>query len=160
MTTLEVRPWGYQRQILDELDGERGVQGRHRNLVVMATGTGKTVVAGLDYRRLRDAGQVDSLLFVAHRDEILSQSLATFATSCAIAPSANGSWPGSGRRSVFPSVQSLARLDLERDPVPNTCDMVIVDEFHPASAEAKTYVRLLRHAGQSPFWPVAGRIGP
>ena len=40
---------------------EREVHGRWRNLVVMATGTGKTVVAGLDYRRLRDAGAVDSL---------------------------------------------------------------------------------------------------
>jgi hypothetical protein len=44
----------------------------------MATGTGKTVVAALDYRRLREAGRVDSLLFVAHREEILSQSLSMF----------------------------------------------------------------------------------
>src|SRR4051794_15915138 len=50
LTTLEVRPWGFQREILDELQGEREVHGHHRNLVVMATGTGKTVVAGLDYR--------------------------------------------------------------------------------------------------------------
>lgn len=78
IATLEVRPWGYQREILDELAVERQVHGHHRNLVVMATGTGKTVVAGLDYRRLREAGQVDSLLFVAHREEILGQSLSMF----------------------------------------------------------------------------------
>lgn len=56
ITTLDVRPWGYQREILDELTAEREVHASFRNLVVMATGTGKTVVAGLDYRRLRDAG--------------------------------------------------------------------------------------------------------
>ena len=43
---------------------------------VAATGTGKTVVAALDYRRLaRGAGrEARLLLFVAHRDEILRQS--------------------------------------------------------------------------------------
>src|SRR5690606_15716148 len=54
VSPLEVRPWGYQREVLDELDAERRVHGRWRNLVVMATGTGKTVVAALDYRRLRE----------------------------------------------------------------------------------------------------------
>ena len=78
LATLEVRPFGYQQEILDDLAAEREVHDRWRNLVVMATGTGKTVVAGLDYRRLRQAGLVDSLLFVAHREEILGQSLATF----------------------------------------------------------------------------------
>src|SRR4051794_13284088 len=78
IATLEVRPWPYQQEILDELTVARDVHGRHRNLVVMATGTGKTVVAAIDYRRLREAGSVDSILFVAHREEILGQSLATF----------------------------------------------------------------------------------
>src|SRR5207245_7568739 len=50
VTTLEVRPWGYQRQILDELDGERGVQGRHRNLVVMATGRSEEHTSELQSR--------------------------------------------------------------------------------------------------------------
>ena len=53
---------------------------RHRNLVVAATGTGKTVIAALDYRRLCEQSDVDrpSLLFVAHRKEILEQSLRTY----------------------------------------------------------------------------------
>ena len=55
---------------------ERERHDRHRNLVVAATGTGKTVVAALDYRQLVDAAGGDlSLLFVAHREEILKQSL-------------------------------------------------------------------------------------
>ena len=53
---------------------------RHRNLVVAATGTGKTVVAALDYRGLchPETGERPSLLFVAHRREILEQSLRTY----------------------------------------------------------------------------------
>src|SRR5699024_12412003 len=55
------------------------VFGHHRNLLVAATGTGKTVVAALDYRRLGEeaGGKQPSLLFVAHRKEILVQALRT-----------------------------------------------------------------------------------
>src|SRR5206468_6395771 len=76
---LEVRPFPFQQEILDRLDVERQVHNRFRNLVVAATGTGKTVMAALDYRRLRaQFGDDLRLLFVAHRKEILEQSLATF----------------------------------------------------------------------------------
>ena len=74
IANLDVRPYPYQRETLDDLTAEREVHGRHRNLVVMATGTGKTVVAALDYRRLRDAGTVDSLLFVAHQEQIFGRT--------------------------------------------------------------------------------------
>ncbi len=80
LSGLEVRPFTYQQQMLDELAVERDVHGRHRNLVVAATGTGKTVVAALDYRRLCGPTPADRprLLFVAHRKEILEQSLRTY----------------------------------------------------------------------------------
>lgn len=75
---LEVRPLPHQVSILEALDTERQIHDRHRNLVVAATGTGKTVVAALDYRRLREQhGRDLTLLFVAHRREILDQSLRT-----------------------------------------------------------------------------------
>lgn len=148
IAALDVRPLSHQQQVLDELTAEREVHGRYRNLVVMATGTGKTVVAGLDYRRLRDAGTVDSLLFVAHRDEILSQSLAMFRHIMRDGSFGErfvgGERPAEWRH-VFASVQSLARLDLERDLAPDRFDIVIVDEFHHASPETRTYARLLRH---------------
>jgi superfamily II DNA or RNA helicase len=54
------------------------LQGHHRNLLVSATGTGKTVMAALDYVSLREALPRARLLFVAHREEILTQSQATF----------------------------------------------------------------------------------
>jgi superfamily II DNA or RNA helicase/HKD family nuclease len=147
LTSLDVRPWGYQREILDELAAEREIHDRHRNLVVMATGTGKTVVAGLDYRRLHDAGEVDSLLFVAHRDQILRQSQDTFRhilRNGSFGEQFVGGQRPSEWRHVFASVQSLAGLDLD-DLDPARFDMVIVDEFHHAGPETKTYARLLEH---------------
>jgi HKD family nuclease len=75
---LDVRPYPHQQRMLDALMVERERHDRHRNLVVAATGTGKTVVAALDYRQLVDRTDRGlSLLFVAHREEILRQSLAT-----------------------------------------------------------------------------------
>ena len=54
---LEVRPYPYQQEMLDAIEVERVLHDRHRNLVVAATGTGKTVIAALDYRRLVAAGR-------------------------------------------------------------------------------------------------------
>ncbi|MCW3839162.1 DUF3427 domain-containing protein [Micromonospora yasonensis] len=140
IANLEVRPYGYQREILDDLTAEREVHGRWRNLVVMATGTGKTVVAALDYRRLHKAGKVDSLLFVAHQEQILRQSRSTFRQVMGdgsfgerlVAGERPTEW-----RHVFASIQSLHRQEID----PEAFDMVIVDEFH--HAEAKTYAQLL-----------------
>ena len=54
LTFLDVEPWPHQREILEKLDAERKRHSRWKNLVVAATGTGKTIVAALDYKRLRD----------------------------------------------------------------------------------------------------------
>ena len=140
---LDLEPRPFQQEVLDQLQAEREVHGRNRNLVVMATGTGKTVVAALDFRRLFDAGKVKSLLFVAHRKEILDQSRNVFRT--ALKQGTFGEMLVDGERPknwqfVFASVQSLAQINLAelgRDRF----DMVIVDEFHHAAAD--TYVRLL-----------------
>ncbi|PWU52338.1 DUF3427 domain-containing protein [Micromonospora sp. S4605] len=140
IANLDVRPYPYQAEILADLDAERRVHGRWRNLVVMATGTGKTIVAALDYRRLRKAGAVDSLLFVAHQEQILRQSLSTFRQ--VVGDGSFGETLVGGReprhwRHVFASIQSLHRREIN----PEAYDMVIVDEFH--HAEAPTYARLL-----------------
>ncbi|TMR35586.1 DUF3427 domain-containing protein [Nonomuraea zeae] len=138
---MDVRPYSYQREILDELDAERQIHDRWHNLVVMATGTGKTVVAALDYRRLRAAGQAESVLFVAHRKEILRQSLLTFRQVLRDETFGelyvDGTRPEQWRH-VFASIQTLHHNPLQ---APNRFDMVIVDEFH--HAEATTYRSLL-----------------
>jgi superfamily II DNA or RNA helicase len=145
ITSLDVRPYGYQREILDELEAQRTIHDRWRNLVVMATGTGKTVVSALDYKRLRDAGTVDRILFIAHREELLVQSLSTFRHVLRQGDFGElyvgGQRPREWRH-VFGSVQSLTQLDLN-ELKPAHFDLVVVDEFHHAMAS--TYRRLLEH---------------
>ncbi|MHB8759039.1 MAG: DUF3427 domain-containing protein, partial [Thiobacillus sp.] len=77
-TYFDLEPKTYQQEMLDQLQIERD-HGRWRNLVVAATGTGKTVVAAFDYKRTcAQLGGRPRLLFVAHREEILKQALRTY----------------------------------------------------------------------------------
>ncbi len=75
---FDLRPKTYQQDMLEQIDSERR-HGRRRNLVVAATGTGKTMIAAFDYRAScqREGGR-PRLLFVAHREEILRQALQTY----------------------------------------------------------------------------------
>jgi superfamily II DNA or RNA helicase len=112
LSGLEVRAYPYQAEMLESLAVERNVHDRHRNLIVAATGTGKTVIAALDYRSLCEPEQQDrpSLLFVAHRQEILSQSMRTYREVLGDAGFGElyvgGSRPERWKH-VFASVQSL-----------------------------------------------------
>ena len=73
-----IRLFDYQQEILERLQMEREVRNHWRNLVVAATGTGKTVMAASDYKQFADKHERARLLFIAHREEILKQSLRTF----------------------------------------------------------------------------------
>lgn len=142
---LEVRPYPYQQEMLDALDVQRVVHDHHRNLVVAATGTGKTVIAALDYRRLCHGGERPRLLFVAHRREILEQSLRTYRE--VLADGSFGELYAGGARPerwqhVFASVQALTAYGVAEIP-PDSFDIVVIDEFH--HAEARTYRTLLEH---------------
>ena len=147
LSGLEVRPYSYQQKMLDDLDVERTVRDRHRNLVVAATGTGKTVVAALDYRRLagQSSGDRPTLLFVAHRSEILEQSRRTYREVLADG-NFGESWYGGTRPErgahVFASVQSLSSYGINQIP-PDAFDIVVIDEFH--HAQAPTYRRIIDH---------------
>jgi superfamily II DNA or RNA helicase len=147
LSGLEVRPFTYQQQMLDELAVERDVHDRHRNLVVAATGTGKTVVAALDYRRLCGSTPADRprLLFIAHRKEILDLSLRTYRE--VLADPGFGELYVDGARPerwdhVFGSVQSLQSYGVANIPA-DSYDIVVIDEFH--HAQAPTYRRILEH---------------
>lgn len=77
-TFFDLQPKTYQQEMLDALQFERE-RNRWRNLVVAATGTGKTVVAAFDYRNTCEkTGGQPRLLFVAHRQQILQQALDTY----------------------------------------------------------------------------------
>lgn len=147
LSGLEVRPYPHQAEMLESLTVERVVHDRHRNLVVAATGTGKTVVAALDYRRLCQAppGERPSLLFVAHREEILKQSLRTYREVLSD-PNFGELYVGGARperwRHVFASVQSLTAYGVNNIPA-DAYDVIVIDEFH--HAQATTYRRITDH---------------
>nr|WP_304412050.1 DEAD/DEAH box helicase [Citricoccus sp. CH26A] len=143
---LDVRPYPHQALMLEDLQAERAIHRRHRNLLVAATGTGKTVIAALDYRNLLTEHRQDlRLLFVAHRREILEQALRTYRN--VLADGSFGELFVDGRRPtgwnhVFASVQSLTAKGLDSF-ADDHFDVVVIDEFH--HAEAATYRSILKH---------------
>jgi superfamily II DNA or RNA helicase/HKD family nuclease len=142
LSPIELRAEPFQQRLLEQIELSR-LRGHHRNLLVSATGTGKTVMAAIDYARLRETLPRARLLFVAHRKEILSQALGTFRH--AIRDQAFGEmWVGGARpqrfEHVFASIQSLSVGSLDSLD-PKHFDVVIIDEFH--HSEAPTYRRLL-----------------
>jgi superfamily II DNA or RNA helicase len=140
----DLRPEPFQERLLEQIALARQ-RGHHRNLLAAATGTGKTVMAALDYVRLREELPRARLLFVAHREEILTQSRATFQQ--ALRDQTFGELWVSGHRPrefehVFASIQSLSAAGLSH-LAPDHFDVVIVDEFHHAAAHS--YNVLLEH---------------
>ena len=141
-TWFDLRPKAYQQAMLERLANERR-HGRTRNLLVAATGTGKTVVAAFDYKRLTDEiGSPPRLLFVAHRIEILQQALATF-RQILRRPDfgdllADGRHPPTNDH-LFATIQSLMALHLTETCSPGYWHMVVVDECHhlPANSFAR-----------------------
>ena len=144
LSPLEVRPHPFQSRLLELLEVSRE-SGHHRNLLVSATGTGKTVMAALDYAALRDHLGRSRLLFIAHREEILDQSIATFRHTLRETQFGE-KWVGQSRpcgfEHVFASIQSLSANGL-KSLDPSHFDVVIVDEFHHAAASS--YKRVLDH---------------
>lgn len=146
--TMDIQPYSYQQEILDKLDAERTVRGYTRNLVVAATGTGKTVISALDYKRFRkqNPGKPCRLLFVAHREEILKQSMYTFR---AVLKDANfgemfvGSYRPESIDNLFISIQTFNSQDFTKKTTPDFYDYIVVDEFHHAAAP--TYQKLLEY---------------
>ncbi|HTX82806.1 MAG TPA: DEAD/DEAH box helicase family protein [Streptosporangiaceae bacterium] len=131
-------PWPVQQEALAALEQTR-LQGFHRGLVVMATGLGKTWLAAFDAAR----PQFRRVLFVAHREEILRQSLEVFRR---VQPDADlGLYYGGEKRPearvLFAGVQTLAG-NLHRF-APDRFDYIVVDEFHHAAARG--YRRVIDH---------------
>lgn len=145
--TFDIQPYYYQKEMLENLQAEREVFGRYKNLLVAATGVGKTVISAFDYRRFRKGnGDRARLLFVAHREEILKQSRDTFR---AILKDFNfgdmlvgGSKPNALDH-LFVSIQSFNSMRLHEKLSSDFYDFIIVDEFHHAAANS--YQQLLKH---------------
>lgn len=134
---FDLKPYPFQHEILEKLEVERTVHNRYKNLVVAATGTGKTVISAFDYKNFKKENKTAKLLFLAHRKEILEQALSTF--QGVLRDNNFGELWVDGRvptnyEYVFASIQTLnnrlENLDLSKE----FFDYVIIDECHHLTA--------------------------
>ena len=115
LSAIDVIPFPHQREILERLAVERESHHRFRTLVVAATGTGKTIVAAFDYRRLRDelgdrrcsSWRTGRNCWARASAHSVRCSATARSASCTSTDIGQSEW-----RHVFASVQSLAQLDL------------------------------------------------
>ncbi|HEV7381789.1 MAG TPA: DUF3427 domain-containing protein [Dyadobacter sp.] len=143
---FDIKPFPFQEEILEKLEAERLVHGRNKNLLVAATGTGKTVISAFDFRRFLKKNPNARLLFVAHRKEILQQAKETFAGI--LRDSNFGELWGDGQEpdrydTVFASVQTLSNRIETLALSENYYDFVIIDEVHHIAANS--YRPILSH---------------
>lgn len=136
----------YQEKAIEAVDAAlaRGVT---RPLIVLPTGTGKTVMfAALIARR------GGSALVLAHRDELLTQAGAKLAAADPALAMSMGRVQAArndvNAPVVLASVQTLASHK-RLEQLPRTFDTVIVDEAHHAAAAS--YLRVLDHLSESPL---------
>lgn len=141
----------HQKQILDKLRVDREDRGNYKNLIVAATGTGKTVISAFDYQEFIRTHPRARILFTAHREEILRQSLNTY-RSVLQDTNFGALWVGSSRpqdsteyEHLFISISMFnSRFEefftkLE----PNFYNYIVIDEAHHSQADS--YRKLFDH---------------
>ena len=138
-TFFDLRPYPYQDEILTQLSTERILHERYRNLLVAATGTGKTVISAFDYKRFKDTNPRARLLFIAHKKEILVQAQETFRH---VLRDANfgALWVDGlepiGYEVIFASIQTLNNRVHDLELSAAFYDFIIIDEVHHISADS------------------------
>lgn len=144
---FDLRPYTFQQEILDELEAQRINDGTMKNLVVAATGCGKTMIAAFDYKNQIKDGHRPRLLFLAHRKEILEQSLETF-RAVLKDPNFGDIYTGDHHTDGFPEhlfmmVKSFDSSAIEKVLPKDYYDYLVIDEFHHAAA--KSYQKIFSH---------------
>jgi superfamily II DNA or RNA helicase len=143
---FDIKPHSHQQSILEKLQVERDLHERYQNLVVAATGTGKTIISAFDFARFYNANPEAKFLFIAHREEILKQAQGAYRG--VLKNSSFGElWVGNNKPSkyqhLFASIQSLNNqidtLALSEDYF----DYIVIDEVHHISASS--YRSVLEH---------------
>lgn len=127
----EIKPRFAQVEALEELNKTLEEE-YNKALVVMATGLGKTYLAGFF------AQNFNKVLFIAHREEILLQARDSFQR---IMPDRkygiyNGKHKERGADAVFASIYTLSMQTHLHHFSPDEFDLIIVDEFHHAAADS------------------------
>lgn len=137
----------HQIKVLEQLQYERTVRNSYRNLIIAATGTGKTAISAFDYKDFNKTFRKQNrrnarLLFVVHREQILRQARATFRS--VLADGNFGEiWTGTLRPSdsgslehLFVTVQTFSsRIDEFKRLGSKFYDYIVIDEVHHATAD-------------------------
>ncbi|MCF7933480.1 MAG: DUF3427 domain-containing protein [Spirochaetia bacterium] len=150
---FDLRPYGFQQEILESIIAERVIGHRTRHLIIAATGTGKTMIAAFDYRnwverwkREQNTSRTPRFLFIAHRREILEQSLYAFRMVLRdqnFGSIMNGTKTPQHRDQLFLSVQTFRSRKFTQEFPPDYYDYIVIDEFHHAAAAS--YHGLMHH---------------
>lgn len=137
----------HQIKVLEQLQYERQVMKSYRNLIIAATGTGKTAISAFDFKDYNKEFRKQHhrnarLLFVVHREQILKQARATFRSVMA-----DGNfgeiWTGTTRPAsegslehLFVTVQTFSsRIEDFRRLGAKFYDYIVIDEVHHATAD-------------------------
>ena len=147
---FDITPFPHQSEILEKLAVERSVHNRSRNLVVAATGTGKTLISAFDFARFNKTKPDANFLFVAYREEILKQARAAYRGVLR-----NGSfgelWVGGHTpehyRQLFVSIQTLNNQLGQLSHTTDYYDYIVIDEVHHIAASS--YRGVLDHFSPS-----------
>jgi len=138
---FDIKPFPFQLEILEKLEVERLIHNRFKNLVVAATGTGKTVISAFDYKRFITISRNARLLFIAHRKEILQQARSTFQGVLKLNNFGelwvDGEAPQNFEH-VFASIQTLSNRihEIGFNLSPEYFDFIIIDEVHHIKASS------------------------
>lgn len=140
LTFFELAPYDHQLTVLDELQEARDERNQYRNLVVAATGTGKTMIAAFDYQKKCVPGKErPKLLFLAHRKEILEQAKDSFRQVLIDGDFGESLYDGrqpANHDYLFCSVPSFNSRNLIDQFGPHHWDIVILDEAHHGKANS------------------------
>lgn len=131
----QVEPNKMQKEALAGLQNVRE-NGAQKALVISATGTGKTYLSAFDVRQVNP----ERVLFIVHREQILSKSLESFQRVLGFADDEACIYKAgldiSGKKYIFATIQTLSREEHLQRFAPDFFDYILIDEVHKAGAES------------------------
>ena len=134
----------HQIRVLEKLQYEREIVHSYKNLIIAATGTGKTAISAFDFKDfnqqcLKEKKRSARLLFVVHRERILKQARSTF-RSILVDRNFGQLWTGNYRPNgtlehLFITIQTLNNnWDTFSRMGKDYYDYVVIDEVHRSQA--------------------------
>lgn len=138
----------HQVKVLEKLQYEREKRGNYRNLIIAATGTGKTAISAFDYKDFnsqfkKEKGREARLLFIVHREKILKQARSTY-RSVMVDGNFGEIWTGNIKPSynsnldhLFITIHTLNNHIEELSAFgADYYDYIVLDEVHHSQADS------------------------